>query len=269
MKHQENNHRHDQIDRYLNGQMTQEEQADFERELAEDQELREEVETAKTFLVGMEHLGTGELRSDLKATNEMLNDIRHNTEVDFEGHGTPSQRRKQALFRTAKMKGIGIAALLVFLIGLSYVLFFQESDPQNLFARHYEKPPNLLAVEMRSESSGEPELTKFMKAYEDGEYSKAIKRANAILESEPDKQEVRFYRGIMYLEQTNYQKALSDLEFTQNNIDKYREKALWYSGLIHLKLDHPTKAINQLQTLKESAPSTYRQKADKLLKEIN
>jgi tetratricopeptide (TPR) repeat protein len=262
------------IDRYLNGRMDETEQADFENQMHRNPEWQAEVEAQRKLLIGLHNLGTEGQRQQLRQTQKVLEEVRATTEVAFEQKATRDQfKRTQVLKRLLSSYAgkITMAALVLVLTGIGsfYFLALNQPSPAELYHSYYETPPNTLALDMRGNGKSQNEsLKKIFDPYETGNYSQALNAANGFLAKNPDRQEVRFYRGIIHLELEQHRKALSDLSAATSLKGKTGRKAQWYLALAYLAQMQPEKAETVLKKLANQPPAEYQRKAKKLLSQL-
>ncbi|PSR01780.1 MAG: hypothetical protein BRD50_08255 [Bacteroidetes bacterium SW_11_45_7] len=263
------NKRYQEVDKYLRSQMNADEQAAFEAEMEQDPSLQEEVEQGRIFLWAMESLDEDELRKDLMRTNHVIHKVRQTSDVQYESTHRDNQHIEKGTAKVRSLtnlyKNVAAAAaiLIVFIIPV-YFLFLQNPGPEELVDRYYKTYPNTLTEIKRSESEADGQLQSIMALYESGDYTKAIAQSNKLLQDEPENNGLRFYRGIMYIEEDAYKKAIKDLERVKAQEESYHTQAEWYLALSHLALQQTEQAKPLLEKLAQT-PSDYQQKADQLL----
>lgn len=261
----------EQVDRYLQGQMSPEEQKSFEHQMEADPSLQKEVEQGRIFLLTMENLEDDELRGELRKTNEVLQNARQSTEVNYnepEGDENDKQDEPRVIpISSYYQRIVATAAAVILLLIPGYFLFLQDDAANALFNEHYETPANTIPGNTRSEADINQQLQKVTSLYENGSYTKAVQEANAYLANNPNDYEVRFYRGIMYIELDRYKKAIEELKQVEANTTAFATKAQWYMAMAHLALDQTKEAKAILKQLSQE-PNKYNDRAETIVNGI-
>lgn len=223
-------------EKYLQGKMTKAEQAAFEKNLS-----TEEKEELATELGIREGLESGFRR-------ELLDQV-----AGFEEKGQEVRRINPAY--------ISVAASL-FLVATLVLYFTRDQAP--LFDQYYEVYPNYEVTTVR----GEEDLSKREEAYlayDAGNYQEAIDAFNqldSLLAAD------YFFRGVSYIQAEEHQKALTDFQFViKKNDEAYHDASIWYTALLHLKMEDEQKAIPLLESLSDG-DSEFADTSNKLLAQL-
>ncbi|MGR3811294.1 hypothetical protein [Jiulongibacter sp. NS-SX5] len=149
------------------------------------------------------------------------------------------------------------AAAAMILLSFTWFLWPKNDLDKNLYASYYQKFPNVVSPITRGENQEEDAF----RAYENGEYDKALDLLNL---SEGDT--ARFYQSMTLLELNRDQDAIRLLkeQSYESILDAYR---LWYLSLAYLKNDQKDKAKPLLQKLSQ-IDFPLRDKAEELLFKI-
>lgn len=225
----------DQIDRYLNGQMTEQEKKDFELSLEEDDEF-------KALFEFVSDTQKAQAVNELTSLKAKLN----NTESNY-------KRRRQ---NTSYLK---VAASIILLATLGYFIYnatLQSADTTVLFDKYYEVYPNVVAPVSRDAETSDNTFT----AYEKGNYQEVI---DELVTVENPTDTTNFYLGQAHLALGNYMPAIKTFDQIKSTSGFY-DQALWYSALANLKINNMDRCKHILQQLIDTE-SSYQQKAEVLI----
>lgn len=219
--------RRNQIDRYVNDQMNEEERIEFEQRMREHVDLAESVHMHRDVLMGIEYYFLKDLKQDLIKSDQQKpkNTIRHY---------------------------LAIAATILLLAGVGITYYFLNAgeSSDDLFIAYFEPYPNIVApVTRSSENSSYKEV---MQLYEAQEYTEVIPKLNALIKNNPERLELVFYRGISYLGISQPERAAADFKAViRAGENTFAEPSYWYLGLSQLKMDKTEEAKESFQKLKE------------------
>lgn len=242
--------RWNQIDRYVNGEMIDDERTLFEARMREHAELAQQVHLHRDILVGMEYYFMQQLKAQLALAD---------------------QEKKKFNIRLALQIAAGVL-LVAGLAGAVYYYVLRPTDPQQVFIAYFEPYPNTLAQSERSESS--PDATfpeeEAMQYYGAGNFSQAASTLTSVLatDSVENRTALIFYRGISYLGAGSAEEAVTDLQTVAQNADSLlAEPAIWYLGLSYLRADQIAEAKKVFAQVRD-ARGGYAQQATKLLDDL-
>ncbi|MEO1514752.1 MAG: hypothetical protein AAFV95_07060 [Bacteroidota bacterium] len=244
---------YEQIERYLDKQMSVEERARFEARLAQEEALRQEVQLQRELAEVLAGEEVHELRTRIKEVDEVWK----------ASSGRPS-KPSRSIFSIRSI--IGIAALLA--IGIFTYTFLQPGtkDASELYAQHYE--PYQLLLEDRSTSPGQPnaqDLQQAIRAYQQANYPEAARLFAALQQQAPDNPTYAFYAALCALSTGQSQQAIDELSRLQSGDHLLVEQSRWYLALAHLQAENVTAAKAVLSQI-ENGQYKYQQ-AQRLLKE--
>lgn len=270
----------DIIDHYLSGEMNADEIAAFEKEIAADPTLREEVELTRHILSAIDDINEQDILEAIKSMPE--DKIRQliaqdsplrESEVDFEatpepeGSKPPTRKRPLLIFMAA-----AAAIILVLLyIGSRPLLY----SPAELYTQYYQvQPYETYPVRGDTElTQDEIELIQQARAhYEKAEYPEALKIYERFFTDKQDwrkaPDEMIFYSAISRFETGNQAGALEQLEYIAfETASDYQDDALWNLAFAYLKDDQRNKAEDCLNRLIENK-SDYTAQAKELLDKL-
>ncbi len=256
--------RYHHIEKYLNGELSEQEQIDFDHKITQDEALQKELALHKTFF------DVKLLRSE-KASQffNMLESV-HQEELAkekekpaLEGkHSTdPSMGRRVMLKRV-----LAVAASLLLPV-LCYLLFFQTNKYESLFEAY------AIHEKLESERSNNPDqiYRKLKTTFHNENYTAVLPLCDAYLEKGTAQNfyyEVYLAKGISLLETGQLNAALENFSaYAQFTVDD-KVKGSWYKALTYLKMKDPENCKAALKKVIE----TDRYKASdakELLRKLN
>ena len=272
----------EKIDKYIAGELSDEDTKTFELRIEEDADLKKEVEANRAVNFAIQHKDKKQLKDDLVEANSLINNIREKVTVEFQTSETTSQTEKPAkeasksfvdqliafLVPRAPMLRPAIAALIVLAIAIPGYLFFQPVTTENLYADNFKPYHNVLTPASRSAEQELTELQKLMLLYEQKDYNIALGEFNEYIDQHPEEGGLRFYRAIIFMELDDLEKAIADLEYVMDNNRSLAGQAKWYMALTYLKDNRPEDAFKVLEEISGSG-NPYSQQAAEILKQIN
>lgn len=217
----------EQIERFLNSEMSSEEDASFRAALEEDEVLQHKVDEVKTLSLGISETI---LRQSL---NNFHNDIQT---------GTVSKK----IGRTISLRRVGLAAASVLIVCLAGWLVFKGDKSEQLYSTYYKPDPGLMTT---MGVSDDYVFEKAMVDYKSGDYDKAISGWKSLLKNGTSSDTLNYFLGAAYQSQKKYDSAIVYLQrITANPNASFYEDACWYLGLIYLKKENSKEAKELLST---------------------
>ncbi|MDX1666642.1 MAG: hypothetical protein R3350_05420 [Saprospiraceae bacterium] len=260
----------EKIKKYVRGELSGEEHTAFEAQLAEDPQLREEVEWTRRIIQGTESFERKRLLSLIE-------------EVD----GKPVKRgRLRWLARSYRRAAtVAAAAIILLLIGFFSLQWFgEQSDPLLEFQQMAYVEPNFYGSSTRGSSANL--LNEALQAYRSDNYTQALSLLDRYDPQDSMYLLAQFYRGHIHYQLEQYEAAIRSFEVIGSTRgDVYLmpslENAQWTQLLSQYQRYRQSKSeadktalLNALDTFRQSADPTdiYHQKATRLqelLKEEN
>lgn len=222
----------EEIERYLQGDMNDTEHAAFEERMAEDEELRKAVAYYGTLIEGVE---TAALKSRLDVFHAKI-------EPDAtSGTGNSANQNKSLPF----LKYL-IAASVLIAAGLAtWLIVFQESPQEELFAAYFEPDPGLITP---MSSTDRYEFYAGMIDYKRENYEEAISKWQPLLREKPKSDTLNYFLGVAHLAQGNEDEALPHFQTSvETEGSAFTNEAYYYLGLAYLKNDNREAAIQALK----------------------
>ena len=212
------------IDRYVAGEMNEEELALFEARIRNDKALATKVEEQRELILAVEE---SSLREEFNTIHAKF----------FDG-GKRSNRK--ALFSLSAGTWLRAASVLLVIAVGSYFLLFQKDLNERLYEAYFKPDPGLATV-----MSGSSDFAFYdaMVDYKQGNYEKAIQKWDQQTISKPGNDTLNYFLGVAWLADDNPEKAVPFLESTvKNNNSVFIEDANYYLGMAFLRLGNIEKA---------------------------
>jgi TolA-binding protein len=239
------------IERYLDRSLNAEEKKEMEKRLTAEPDLKSKVREHQRLIQGIRYSHLQNKLEQLRTLETSLPNV------------TPDEKGNQ---RWMEINWKPLAAAAVFLLlTISYLIYNQKADPQELYANYFEPYPNVFEPTVRGDARVD-KRTEAFNAYDRGDYKKASDGFRELVKekSEP---------GVLLL-LGNSNLMLGNIEEAQNNFltlikdfDELDGQAKWYLGLSYLKQGQKEKAKLIFQELGDPE-ITYSKKASELLKEV-
>lgn len=241
------------LEKYFLKQLSSDEEALFQKMLAEDVVFKETFE----FETSVRKVARSNRRDTLKSKLNTFEAARNHTDdVSIISSETKST--------TSFWKVFGIAASIAFMTAIAWTFLGDNTSNQELFAANYEVYPNTAYNITRSDTGDDSLEKKAFTLYERGNYTEAITAFGNIQESNLSA-DISFYKAQATLAAGQYERAQT--LFQKMASGKYQAEALWYQSLTALKLDDKKEAIKSLKALVENG-SYKKAESEQLLKSL-
>ena len=220
-----------EIDDYLDGSLNQQAHKAFRQRLSEENKLAKDTLFQQEMRQGIAFGSQQDLRSRLQVIHEEI--VGNNQEAKIVPIG-----------RQLWLRWSAAAALLVGALG---ILFWLQQNPssQELFADNYEVYS--LDPTSRSASEEDPAMIA-LEAYQQKDYTTAIKEFGLILQNEPEQPTLQLALAISYWENGQAQQAKSTIK-TLYDHPILKDQAYWYAALFALAEDQPEAAVDYLEKI--------------------
>lgn len=261
----------DKIARYLNDEMTEDERLQFEKSIAENDELQEFLEINAQINGLNEENSWVRYEGDSETIKEKLR-LFNDAEVIKFSDRLSNFRKDKTEFNTTRsiswtkiLVAAGIAASLV--LGVIF-LTPSEKDLAALYDEHsdWQELPSLTT----KGASEEDLLAGVERSFRSGEFQQVISQVDALLNTTPEQEaNLLLYKGISQLEMNQNEAALTTFSNLQNGNTIDKHKGYWYIALVYLKMRDEAAFREQLEIISQQ-PSYFRHKeAKKILSEID
>jgi tetratricopeptide (TPR) repeat protein len=239
------------IERYIAGEMGEDERNWFEKELEGNANLRNEVDLRKKTEMILKNQSVLSLRNKLTQIEKQ----RQETET------TPVKRKSPVYIRYAA----GITAVVV--IG-SAVLFTGNhvtgDEVINKYYKAYEPP----ASQRSFQSSENADFSLALEFYNTNDFANAALFFSKVVESNPKDMQSVLMKGVSNFEDKQYPEAKQSFTTVINdNNNLFIETAKWYLALCYIKTNDTVKAISQLQGISEEG-GIYSKNARMILRKL-
>ncbi len=249
-----NNHEIDYaafIERYLDREMSQEEQLWFTRELKGNALLNKELRLR-------EAVNRAVAETEVMAFRDQLNAIYEGSDIRVHSRPEKPVRRKLAM-----------VSAFAAAFGLLLLLLFSNRNYNNIEIYNKYFSPVEAGFTFRAEGNiMDNDLRTAMQYYESGDYAKALAYFEKILNTDKSRIGLNLYSGISQMELEKYNDARKSFnQIINNNYILYLEQAEWYLAFCYLMTNETDKAREQFAMI-ENRRGFYHKQARKILRHI-
>ena len=240
------------IERFISGEMNEAERIWFQKELENNEKLRNEVEMRKKTDIILRRHKVIELRNKLSEIEK-------------------KRAAEKPVKNPAKRISLRYAAVITgfILVGSITLYYFNGKSLTNdeildRFYTSYEvtTPSRSQQAILNSDYSTAIEY------YNIHDYRNAALYFSKVLETDPKYMESTMLNGVANFEVKNYPEAKSSfIKVIDNDNNLFLEDAQWYLALCYLRTNDNNKAVDQLSTIIRSE-SIYRSDAKRILRKI-
>lgn len=237
------------MENYLNGRMSAQEQERFEREMSQNQELREEVALHQQLVSSIE----------TESVRQMLEQI-HEENFTEEAAPVVPMRSRSRYFPLA----IAASVALLVLAGW-WVFSWQSSQPEALYAAYFSPDEGLPTTLGYADNA---QFAEGMVSYKLGEYTEALEYWQPLLSADPANDTLNYYSGLAYLANEQTEQAMQFLKpVAENEASGFHTNARWYLALAYLRNEQTTEAKTLLQLLADES-SPYQEESRIILERL-
>ena len=227
--------------RFIDGEMTDVEKGEFERRMANDQELRREIENLQLAKTAIRQYGAKQQVAVIH--QQMMNELKKETPVS-----SITGVRRIVRFSVA------IAASILLIVMLIEGYGFYTLSPQKLYAQTY------TAYELTTTRDGQQVESAIEKAYREKKYSEVINlNAKSVLSIRDV-----FLTGMAYLEMGDYSRAVSSYQIVIADVRDSKttlgDAAEYYLALAYLQNKDYDLAIAQMNSINNNSSHLYKNK---------
>jgi tetratricopeptide (TPR) repeat protein len=238
------------IERYIAGEMNDDEKKWFLKELDGNEKLRDEVNLRRRTDAIL-------MNQNIISLRNKLSEIEKSREVNL-----PHRKVK----RPVNLKYAAVIATFVLIGSITYFAGknLSNEDIITKFYKTYEPPATQRSVQSETNS----DFSLAMEYYNTHDFEKAAILFNKVLESNPKDMQSVMLIGISNFEDKKYPAAKqSFIKIINNNDNLFIETAKWYLALCYIKTNEKDKAILQLQIINNEG-GIYRSDAIKIIKKL-
>ena len=249
---------YDQIEDYLNDQLSHEDREAYERELEQNDDLRDAVTNYPLIREALESLIAEEGREALGNVKSRLN----SEPVDKK-----SGIRKISGLTLLKYAAVAVLSICV---GGWFVYNMNRSwTPSEVYDKYYEVYPNFETGTRSGEDAGriEQKRSAAYQAFDNGDYNRAIKLWEGIDSDYDGRKDDIFYIGISYMEIEKWDEAARMLKLSDVLNSYYKEESIWFLALTYMKTNQCQEARSIFIDIK-GGNSEYSSKAGSAIKRL-
>lgn len=241
------------IERYLQGEMSQEELAWFEKELEGNEKLKQELTIRKRVNEVLADKDMLELKLQL---NQIHQEIYEATE-----------KSKQTIRHAYRKIYYATTVFAVIIVAFSLFMVNRNYSNEKLLAKYYN--PQQEVVTFRSLNPNQNELTQAMDYYYKKDYKNAIKMFENLLQKDDSQIGLNLYSGISHMEIKEYEEANQKFNnILQVQPNPFVESAHWYLGMCYIMTNERDKATFEFESIVASK-GYYTKQAKEILRRIN
>ncbi|MEO1434163.1 MAG: hypothetical protein AAFV80_01410 [Bacteroidota bacterium] len=239
---------YNQIEDYLNGNLSATEQTAFETAMQTDAALAQEVEDNRLALEALDLLVERSLKDRLQELQ--------------------SAREQKERFTRKPFRIVAIAASFALLIAIAaYLITKQGYTDEALFAANYEQ---VQGDNNRGSDQVNLQLSSGIEAFNAGDWALAIDALAAISSEDSNFAEAQFFIGQAHLELQQTKSARTAFQYLVDQQDvRYGDRAAWLIGLSYLLEGDELKARTELGTIAEDTTHAFSDRAKQLLKKLD
>ncbi len=254
------------IEKFLGGKMTDEEKKAFAEKRLKDQELNLMLHDMDLLVEGIKLSATKTSKEEKQQRLKFFDEIMKMEErASEEEKSAPRHAKIVPIYRKASVLAIAASVVLVMTVGIYSV---QNRAPLNerLYTAYFE-PFDAPGIGLTRGNSEVSLKSKAYQAYDNGNFELATSLFEKVVAEDIDIASVDLCLGNAYLIQGKTDKAEERFTHVLTKHNELITQAKWYLALTYLKQSRLEKAKATLW--ENSKSSTYGEKAQKLLKELD
>ena len=214
----------EQVEAYLLNTMDASERFQFEKAMADDVQLRNEVNLQRKLVAVAQTVSFGD-----KA-------VQHIT-----------AKESIAPVKRMSLKWWYAAAAILLIAAATWFYQSIAVTPDILFAGYFHADPGMPVA---MSSTGEYSFYDGMVSYKEGNYDRAIEIWTGLKEKGLPAGTLQYYLGVASLNKNDFKSATQYLlPVAENKVGEWHDKAVWYLALAYVKSNHLTEAIKWLHQL--------------------
>ncbi|MDN5216663.1 hypothetical protein QQ020_31630 [Fulvivirgaceae bacterium BMA12] len=245
-----------EIQKYLQGDLSQEELAQFEEKIAKDPDLAGEVRDYKNLENGLESAGLDAFKAEVLEWEQDY--LRETPDT-----GQPALPGKIIDFK----KYIRIAAAVALLLAAGIYFYSSRTvSSETLYTQYYQQYPDMLTKRGDSVTGGPGEefLLAGIDAYNNKNFEAAAANLQRYLDAVPEQKGIALYLAISQMELDQFKLAETNFRLARED-PAFRQQALWYEALLNLKAGKEGKSKAILETILNDEHHYRKKQAEKLL----
>jgi hypothetical protein len=244
----------EEIEGYLYNELSDDQFASFEAELATNRELSDEISLIRNIDLALKENDVMNLRNKIQnIAGEIA--AEKQTEQSFVGQ-----------FKARKFVFASVAASLILLLGIAGLLSRQSSQSE-LYQKFY-TTYQTTGINRSASSTTDQTLSDALQKFDNQDYKNALNLLQEVVSRDQNNMVGHFYSGVSLQETGKYQNAIKEYNTVKINKDNlFVEQADWYIGLCYLQTNEDKKAFNQFIEIAKNN-GFYQQKAQAILRKM-
>ncbi len=239
------------IEQYCEGNLNAEDSRAFENQLLVDEKLKDEFDLYKNIVQSMNSIKVDSIRAKLKEIDE--------EPIDSE------RIRKSRFIPFSNRRFFAIAASIIVVLGLAYLVFFSWSNDRMIASYELEEPG--LPVLMGDETA--TSFDEAMNAYKLNDLDKSLSILYRIEAKKPDNDTAIYFIGVILARQNKINAALPYLINVSNNPrTRFKQKAMYHLGISYWKENELESARDLFMQLSNDKDSPYSENAKRILRQL-
>ncbi len=260
------------LERYQRGLCSTREIDEVESRLAEDPEFRNLSGDMEMMIEGISRTARKSTLEDkialLQKAFDEVGDPDETASGKMLSLDPPSSNNTIKVLDLFNRYKLGIAASVIILIA-SWIIFVPSGQPttDELFQSYFEPYQNLNS-QLRDGQQEETDASRAYRAYESGEYEKAVLHFETMEANNEERLTHLFYQANSYLAIGEAEKAIGLFGIVSQSSSIFNETAKWYLALSYLK----TREIDKSRQLFHEIADTnngFSKRAREILKKLN
>jgi len=246
----------EEIDQYVNDELSEESMEAFEAELASNPDLVAELDLYKDIDKAIQETDIMDLRAKLDNINR-------------ESNREDKQKRSfAARINTSRVAIATIAASLILLLGITGLIKRNSTTSDAQLYSQYFQPYQTTGIFRSGDALIDSKLTQALYKFNAEDYQSAINLFSDVLTIDQNNPVGNFYSGMAYQETGKFNRALTAYgKVIRDRDNLFIEQAQWYIGLCYLQTENRKKAYRQFKKIAHS-DSFYSDKAAAILEKI-
>lgn len=244
----------EEMEGYIYNELSDEEMALFEAELAVNRDLLSEIDLIRNVDQALMENDVVQLRHKLQEISVEIAS-RKRTERSF-----------VARIKVRKVVFSSVAASLILLLGLTGILSSRSSEGE-LYEKFY-SAYQTTGISRSSGVSSNQSLTLALQKFDSQDYEAALRLLQDVISRDEGNMVGHFYSGVSFQETGKYQNAIREYETVIIDKDNlFVEQANWYIGLCYLQTNENKKAYRQFKRIAQH-DGFYQLKAQAILRKM-
>ncbi len=246
----------EEIDQYLNTELSEEELASFETEMSNNPDLVAEIDLYKEIDKAVQETEIMNLRAKLENI----------------GKDIVKEKRKERSFVTRLPKTrvaiATVAASLMLLLSITGLISRNRSASNTeLYSQYYESY-EATGIFRSGDAIVDNKISQGLHQFNAQKYDEALTLFNEVLATDESNPVANFYTAMALQQKGEFDQAVDTYKkVIKAGSNLFMEQAEWYIGLCYLQTDNRKKAYSQFKRLAESE-SYYSEKATAILRKI-